>query len=229
MDQLMDKTMLFKTLVAFVITASFAGSAVYFGVQPQRGGNTVGETSSITIKPPSKIDSFLKKTTKKPAQVKTVQYRVVEVALKPEPQPPESQPNVKDLRKAQKITLEKAPQSLIAGQVYVNKKNILKTLLAQAEQIDTVELKDQAYLDIVNYAAKHELYGQADMAMKKIDQVELRDTARGQIAISMARIGRAAEAFSIIDTVEIDSLRDVLRLQVIEAIVLPNRPPLTIQ
>ena len=150
--------MLLKTLVAFIITAAFAGGAVYFGVQPQNVGNAVDNTKKTIVESPSKINSFLKKITKKTQQTNTARHKDVEVALKSDPT---STSNTMD-------------------EIYQNKEDILSTLLAQASQIETVELKDQAYLDIVNYATKFDLYRQADTAMKKIDQIELRDTARGQ-------------------------------------------------
>ncbi|PHR93348.1 MAG: hypothetical protein COA69_05270 [Robiginitomaculum sp.] len=101
-------------------------------------------------------------------------------------------------------------------------KNMINVLLEQAQRINSPELQDQAYIDIVNYALDHQVFDAAGTAMKNIRQIELRDTARGQMAVSMVRAGKTAQAFEIIDQVEIDGLRDVLRLQAIEAIVLPQ-------
>ncbi len=102
-------------------------------------------------------------------------------------------------------------------------------LMEQADLIQATNLKDQAFLDITNYATEFNKFGAAKTAMNKIEQVELRDTARGNIAIFMARSGMSKEAFEIIDEVEIETLRDIMRLQVIEAIVLPNQISPTIQ
>jgi len=102
---------------------------------------------------------------------------------------------------------------------------IMPMVMEQAEKINTVEIKDQAYLDVVSFSVSQRQYNFADAALQNISQAELRDTARSQIAIAMAIEGRALEAFDIIDTVEIDALRDVMRLQVIEALIVPEQLP----
>lgn len=99
--------------------------------------------------------------------------------------------------------------------------NLIPNLMQQIKAIKSAELKDQAYLDIVNYATERGQFAAADKALALIVQPELRDTARGQMAVFLARSGQTDKAFKIIDQVEIESLRDVLRLQTIEAIVLP--------
>ena len=102
---------------------------------------------------------------------------------------------------------------------------IMPMLMMEAEKINTVEIKDQAYLDVVSFSVSQRQYNFADKALQKISQTELRDTARSRIAIAMAMDGRAAEAFDIIDTVEIEALRDVMRLQVIETLIIPEQLP----
>lgn len=99
------------------------------------------------------------------------------------------------------------------------------TVTEQAKQIDASELRDRAFLDIVDYAVSEQLYTAGVSAMEEINQVELRDTARSRIAIAYARSGDSRAAFGLIDDVEVDELRDVLRLQVIEAMILPERLP----
>ncbi len=103
---------------------------------------------------------------------------------------------------------------------------VMPTLMEQADKIATVEIKDQAYLDIVSASVDNKRFNFADEALQKIVQPELRDTARSRMAIALAVAGRAEEAFALIDAVEVDALRDVMRLQVIEALVAPqNLPP----
>ena len=112
-----------------------------------------------------------------------------------------------------------------APEVISGLSQIMPMLMVQAEKINTVEIKDQAYLDVVSFSVSQRQYRFADAAMLKISQTELRDTARSQIVIALAMDGRAVEAFDIIDTVEIDALRDVMRLQVIEALIVPEMLP----
>jgi hypothetical protein len=102
---------------------------------------------------------------------------------------------------------------------------IMPILMLQAEKIDTIEIKDQAYLNVVSFSVNQRQYNFADATLQKISQPELRDTARSQIAIALAMDGRAVEAFDVIDTVEIDALRDVMRLQVIEAVIVRGTLP----
>jgi len=87
----------------------------------------------------------------------------------------------------------------------------------QAEKIEQDDLRDRAYLSLVDYAAGNFMFDQAEKAALSIRQVELRDTARSRIAMALARQGRSEPAFQLIEEVEINELRDVMRLQVIEA------------
>ena len=103
---------------------------------------------------------------------------------------------------------------------------IMPVLMKQAAKISTPEVQDQAYLDIVNFSVSQRQFKFADAAMREIKQTELRDTARSQIALGLAMDGRTDDAFEVIDAVEIDTLRDVMRLQVIEALIIPEKLPL---
>ncbi len=129
------------------------------------------------------------------------------------------QPAINNPNEALEPVLEPAPEIL------TNLAQVMPMLMSQADNIGTIEIKDQAYLDVVNFSVRQRQYRFADAAMLKISQTELRDTARGQMAIALAMDGRAVEAFDIIDTVEIDALRDVMRLQVIEAMIVPESLP----
>lgn len=108
-------------------------------------------------------------------------------------------------------------------------KDISKTaelILEQAEKISMPELRDRAYLDLVSYALEHEDKAAAKLALSKIEQVELRDTARNRMAVAFAKAGKAKKAFAILDELEVDALRDVMRLQVIEALIVPENTQL---
>jgi len=99
-----------------------------------------------------------------------------------------------------------------------------KLIFEQAEKITLPELRDRAYLDLVSYAIDNHDKAAAKMALSKIQQVELRDTARNRIAIAYAKAGKAEKAFAILEDIEVDALRDVMRLQVIEALIVPEDP-----
>ena len=105
----------------------------------------------------------------------------------------------------------------------------VKVVMEQAGKIKMPELRDRAYLDLVSYGLDHGNYKVASKALKKIEQVELRDTARNRIAVAYAKEGKATEAFGILDDLEVDALRDVMRLQVIEAMIAPDELPKDMQ
>jgi len=95
----------------------------------------------------------------------------------------------------------------------------VEAVFEQAENISQSDLRDRAYLDLVDFATGTGLFDDAETAALKIAQIELRDTARSRIAMGMARSGLSDEAFELIEAVEVDELRDVMRLQVIEALL----------
>lgn len=95
----------------------------------------------------------------------------------------------------------------------------INAVFEQAENISQPDLRDRAYLDLVDYATSKGMFREAERAALKIQQIELRDTARSRIAMGLARFGDSEKAFSLIEDVEIDELRDVMRLQVIEALL----------
>lgn len=129
--------------------------------------------------------------------------------------------DIRGLREGDDISLHKLHKD-------TKTKNIsgtVKIVMAQAARIEMPELRDRAYLDIVSYGLDHGDYDVAARAMKEIEQVELRDTARNRMAVAYAKDGNAEEAFAILDSLEVDALRDVMRLQVIEAMIAPDQLP----
>ena len=128
-----------------------------------------------------------------------------------------------------KIITKKSIGDLMHEARHKDISSTVKTVMEQAEKIEMPELRDRAYLDLVSYALDHGDYGVANTALEKINQVELRDTARNRIAIAYAKGGQADEAFAIMEDIEVDALRDVMRLQVIEAMIVPEELPKDMQ
>lgn len=94
----------------------------------------------------------------------------------------------------------------------------LNRIMTQAARMDSPDLRDQAHLSAVEFALNSGNFDGASRAMEMLSQPQLRDTARSKIAVKYARSGQTDMAFEIIDAVEIDDLRDFMRLQVIEVI-----------
>ncbi|MBL4854356.1 MAG: hypothetical protein JKY25_08975 [Robiginitomaculum sp.] len=129
-------------------------------------------------------------------------------------------------QKTQSNTFKISPQPKVALNSKIDLVRVMPTLMEQADKISTIEIRDQAYLDIVSASVSDKRFSFADAAMQNIIQPELRDTARSRMAIALAMDGRADDAFELIDAVEVDALRDVMRLQVLEALIAPqNLPP----
>lgn len=129
--------------------------------------------------------------------------------------------DIKGLGKGDDVSLHK----LLKDAKTKNISGTVKIVMAQAAKIEMPELRDRAYLDIVSYGLDHGDYAVAARAMKEIEQIELRDTARNRMAVAYAKDGNAEEAFAILDSLEVDALRDVMRLQVIEAMIAPDQLP----
>ena len=245
--------MIIKSALALLVTASFAGGAVYYGSTPV-DESSIESMPAAAQTPPEKldeekyIDRFVKPDAESaPDEEQDENGRSdLDKLLDMEadvPDAPETAPETtsdvemdvevivsspaadgqQDLPRTETVTVTK----IVATTATETSSNdeIIEMVLAQTEMIGTQELKDQAYLDIVDYAARHRDYDTALTVLGNIKQTELRDTARARTAIAIAKDGDAARAFGIIDTVEIDQLRDVMRLQVIEALIVPARPP----
>lgn len=100
---------------------------------------------------------------------------------------------------------------------------VYDTVLDQTDTIEIVELKDRAYLSLIDYTIRNQAFDKSKAVVPLISQPELRDTARSNIAVGYARLGQRENAFNVLRDVEIDALSDVLRLQVIEAMTAPAR------
>ena len=133
------------------------------------------------------------------------------------------------LENGQLRELESLPVASIQDAFNPDASQKILAVTEQAKQISQPDLRDRAYLDIVDFAVSNGLYSAAITSMVEINQVELRDTARSRIAIAYAIAGDSQSAFTLIDQVEVDELRDVLRLQVIEAVIMPERLPDALQ
>jgi len=150
----------------------------------------------------------------------------------------ENLPEILNMRDGKKIKIRKKMHNDPKDKVHMDSENSSKNahedisetaslIMEQAEKISIPELRDRAYLDLVSYALDHGDKAAAALALSKIEQVELRDTARNRMAVAYAKAGKAKKAFAILDDLEVEALRDVMRLQVIEALIVPeNEPPL---
>ena len=92
-------------------------------------------------------------------------------------------------------------------------------VLAQARKLPVVDMRNQAILEIVDFAVDSQDMTQAADLVQELSTPELRDTARARIGAGFARCGKADAAFAVIDDLEIDDLAAPIRLEIITALM----------
>lgn len=219
---------LFKTVVAGIIAASLAGGVIYFGLAPTNTNGSVSLGSSSSSTAPSRNNGNFIDRAIKPIN----DYMKARKSNQPSgKQPNLPQASMEDeikyyrLEDGEFTEVDRLPMSVGAKDT-VNPNASLRILavMEQAELIKQPDLRDRAYLDVVDFAVINGLFTPANKAMALINQVELRDTARSRMAMALARSGDSDGAFKLIDGVEVNELRDIMRLQVIEALIALEPP-----
>lgn len=208
--------MFFKTVLAFLATMALAGGAVFFGTQALEPGGQLNRSPDAPIPAVSGQAPLAEGgNVHSNAPAASNKNQVEEILGKIARRMP------KDGDK----TLEAGAAAVRGFKLPGSGPDIIELAMQQANLIETDELREQAYLDVVSYATQRKDYSRAAIALNKVRQPELRDSGRAIIAISMARHGRENDAFLMIEEVETSALRDIMRLQVIEAMIAPERLP----
>ncbi|NNC36038.1 MAG: hypothetical protein HKO02_01165 [Hyphomonadaceae bacterium] len=105
-----------------------------------------------------------------------------------------------------------------------NKSELVELVQKQILKIDSPEIKDQAYFDLVLYAVENGMYSTAMNAVLSIEKKEYRDSARGEYALGLIEDGRVEEAFKALEQIETENLKDVLQLKAVQALIGLNNP-----
>lgn len=144
---------------------------------------------------------------------------------------PEAKPRLADILKKENADTPEAARTMplvntinTAGMAN-DSTPLLSTVMREAAEIKKSELRDQAYFEITEYALSEGRYDSARMAHDMIEQEELAYTAKSRIAVAFAQNGQPTKAFKVIGEVKEAELRDFMRLQVIEALIAPQRLP----
>lgn len=98
---------------------------------------------------------------------------------------------------------------------------IYDVVFEQIESIEAEDLKNQAYFILANSALEDRVHVIAKKAIANITVTEMKETARINLAVAYGRDGNHEAAFDLVNEVEQGEYRDILRLQVIEALLQP--------
>lgn len=238
--------MLGKSLSVAFISAFIAGGVVYFGTPSAdlersaalgQGENPTlsqtidtesqGETSTVK---PAELSSkdMIKGLTKSKINLEaTSKHEEQEDAAsqdrsqdgsqdRAEPLDTNLQDKVATLREKLARMELKTAQASAAKQE--NVENTLVFMTEEAGEIDQLELRDQAYYDIIIYALGHNEYGAAKSTLKLLERPDLRENVKLRIAQRYAETGDLQSAFAMVETIEAEEFKDIMRLQIISTL-----------
>ena len=92
-------------------------------------------------------------------------------------------------------------------------------VLDEAKKLLVTDMRNQAFLEIVDYAIDQNDVMQAADIVDELSTPELRDTARARIGVGLARRGDTKAAFAVLNALEIDELSAPIRLEIITALM----------
>jgi len=92
-------------------------------------------------------------------------------------------------------------------------------VLNEARKLQVTDMRNQALLEVIDYAIDRGDMGQAADIVGELSTPELRDTARSRIGTGLAQRGNADAAFAVLEEIEIDELAAPIRLEIISALM----------
>lgn len=102
---------------------------------------------------------------------------------------------------------------------------VIAAVMNETELLQVEDMRDRAYMGLVNFTLQHKRFDAADAAIERLVSDELKATAKGQMAVAYARAGNIEKALATVDSVEIEELHDIMRLQVLETLMTPDSYP----
>jgi len=127
----------------------------------------------------------------------------------------DSEKNVQ-IRVVKKVT----DKPTLRGSVVKSQREVdYSTVIAEAEKLLVIDMRNQAYLEIIDHAVDRGDMMQAADIVEELSTPELRDTARARIGTGLARRGDTKAAFAVLDELEIDELSAPIRLEIITALM----------
>lgn len=230
--------MVVKLLAAGLIAALLAGGAVYFGA------STVSTQRAPITSSDSGLSDFIGRVLRRDYPSENRVISVEEVVKASEggsvPVEPASDTELADIQAASEAGLDGAsdtteslypdtirPES--TGPITIDRPTReapdgprrlitpIDVLIAQADRISIPDSRDDAYLNILDYALSQDRISVTTELIDKLSTNELRDIARQRLGVAHAENGRIEEAFAVIETLEIEEWSDPIRLEIIRA------------
>ena len=225
-------SMFIKSALAMLLTVGFAGGAVYYGTGGRLDGQKLGQ-NEVNLPPSTKASQEGGAQTlgagKSDRAQNSQKQNLAPSQSKAQDAVQGAQRDLPPSHTAPKTSSATSPENITPPAPSHDAANLMPVIMQQIDKMKDAGTKDQAYFDVVAFAVSQRQYKYADAAMREIKQMELRETARSKIAVALALDGRADDAFEVIDAVSDESLRDFMRLQVIEALIVPqNLPPVMV-
>ena len=94
-------------------------------------------------------------------------------------------------------------------------------LLETTETIGDDDLRDQALYAVTTYALRFDEFSTAREAVSRIESTELADTAMSKIAVRHGELGDIGKALDVIEGLENEELRDIIRVRLVETLTTP--------
>jgi len=127
---------------------------------------------------------------------------------------------LKDAKKELRVIKMDSKTRKVKGKKKMARKAIdYDAVLAEAKKLQVIDMRNEAVLEIVDYAVDLGDIGNAADMVDELSSPELRDTARARIGVGLATRGDMEAAFAVLDEIEIDELSAPIRLEIISALM----------
>lgn len=117
------------------------------------------------------------------------------------------------------MKIDESRESKELGSKLSKKRVDYDVVLAEAKKLQVLDMRNQAMLEILDYAIDRGEFGTAADIVQELSEPELRDTARARIGEGLASWGKTEAAFAVLEELEIDELSAPIRLRIIAALM----------
>jgi len=94
--------------------------------------------------------------------------------------------------------------------------------VAEAQQIDDPNVRDQSYMRLISYATSNEIFDSAKSLIPQLSTAKMRDQARSLTAGALAGAGKSEQALALLDQLENQDEAEELKTEVETIVVDPE-------